>query len=826
MFASLVQLDQTYNGAVGDGNNLYDQNGNLIRTQGDIFNSPLHFIGIGQGAVVNTEMIQRLGTYFPNAGGTIAGLPDIQMTTVDPHNYDENSPPGFFQNIFDPEIVVWDNVTYADNYYQTNGTGNTLNGKELSGDRWSADWNVNIGEWNEFDKNTSDGEPHLKAAAWYAGTADLSPSQIPDENGQTIYRRFGDFTSFPFSSWYVPDHTKANFKRDDGTDFDAPWEGIGTGWFNSALGGGSELRPYDVNGKKSKQELGDFDEYLQSNRLPVTFDNTYTGKPVGTRLRGDYTVPTLFNGNFDASVKIENVEQPIPGWPFYRDSATQGQAPSSELTTEDLVKWKDIPSLKKYVGSPSNLALKLKPGNRITHDSFIVPDWGTLRFDVHSPSNEKDKKRGELTVTIKPLDDSIDEFSQKIDLQEASNQLDSKNIPISYEEDKYKIDFGNSGFEAFYVPIPDSLRGQAATLEFQLTKSGNSRPTVYLDNVFFQSSSLKLGNPTESRTNTSEAYLDNYLLENPQYSLSYNGETNTPNWVSWVLDKTWATGRAGRAAKGFAEDPDLPASSFYRIQQDDYDFASQIEQKYNEKDDYNKFSWSKKAFFWADRGHLSPSNDRQRSVKDNFATFLTTNIIPQDSKQNSGVWRTQEKQLQDLAKEGYQFVIFAGGAGQGGGTVQYGPLPETVTGPSPIKRGDPNPNQFADFYANTDATQQTKIEVPDAMWKVVLGYSPNNKSDYPDIHFAWWIPNNSYAIQEMLDYNNPIEDPKDGQLKPNNNTRPWDDAKFTISIEALEARLNREVAPDIEYDFLSNLRDPERKKRMKEVMAFLPQNSG
>jgi hypothetical protein len=140
MFASLVQLDPTYNGAVGDGNNLYDQNGNLIRTQGDIFNSPLHFVGIGQGAVVNTEIIQRLGTYFPNAGGVDASSRDLQMTAIDPHDYDENSPPGFFQNIFDPEIVVWDNVTYADNYYQTNGTGDTLNGQELS----SADWNINL----------------------------------------------------------------------------------------------------------------------------------------------------------------------------------------------------------------------------------------------------------------------------------------------------------------------------------------------------------------------------------------------------------------------------------------------------------------------------------------------------------------------------------------------------------------------------------------------------------------------------------------------------------------------------------------------------------
>ncbi|QIZ73028.1 YncE family protein [Oxynema aestuarii] len=116
MFASLVKLDQQYGGKVGEGSGLYDANGNLIRTQGDIFNSPLHFIGLGQGAVVNTEMIQRLGTYFPNAGGTNASNRDLQMTTIDPYDYDPTFPEPVFSTVLDPEVVVWDNVTYADNY--------------------------------------------------------------------------------------------------------------------------------------------------------------------------------------------------------------------------------------------------------------------------------------------------------------------------------------------------------------------------------------------------------------------------------------------------------------------------------------------------------------------------------------------------------------------------------------------------------------------------------------------------------------------------------------------------------------------------------------
>ena len=275
MFASLVQLD---NGKVGGDNGLYNADGTLIRQQGDIFNSPLHFIGIGQGAVVNTEIIQRLGTYFPNAGGVDANSRDLLMTAIDPHDYDENSP-SIFQNIFDPEIVVWDNVTYADNYYQTNGTGNTLNGQELS----SADWNVNLGSLVGFDQNLDQGGPHQTAAAWYAGTADLSPSQIPARNGQTIYRRLGDLAEGE-TPWYVPDRTNANLSNFGNES--APWEGIGTGWFNSLLGGGSQLRP-------NNNSSGD--------RISVEQDNHLI-----TAMRGDYAVPTLFNRHLQKLAKPFN----------------------------------------------------------------------------------------------------------------------------------------------------------------------------------------------------------------------------------------------------------------------------------------------------------------------------------------------------------------------------------------------------------------------------------------------------------------------------------------------------------------------------------------
>ena len=57
LFAGLVGLDNT----LGQ---------NLLK-------SPLHFIGHGRGAAVNTEIVQRLGVYFPDAK-------DVHFTTLDP----------------------------------------------------------------------------------------------------------------------------------------------------------------------------------------------------------------------------------------------------------------------------------------------------------------------------------------------------------------------------------------------------------------------------------------------------------------------------------------------------------------------------------------------------------------------------------------------------------------------------------------------------------------------------------------------------------------------------------------------------------------------
>ncbi|MBD2200392.1 MULTISPECIES: CARDB domain-containing protein [Calothrix] len=111
-----------------------------------LFASPIHFIGHSRGTSVNSEIIQRLGTFRHDI--------EVHMTTLDPHEFVQ---PGldlpldilvnavgvvkpiipianyiggkllgkdglitkvYYADFKDPDVQRWENVKYADNYYQ------------------------------------------------------------------------------------------------------------------------------------------------------------------------------------------------------------------------------------------------------------------------------------------------------------------------------------------------------------------------------------------------------------------------------------------------------------------------------------------------------------------------------------------------------------------------------------------------------------------------------------------------------------------------------------------------------------------------------------
>ncbi len=658
LFAALVGLNQSY-GQTDDSQNQKDA----------LFNSPMHFIGFGRGAVVNSEIIQRLGTFFPK--DTHPGMfPDLQMTTVDPHDFPQELGSQTL-NYFDPQVQVWENVTFADNYYQT-ATTSTPKGRALVNAESSADLQVHLGGVDESNNPIPESRvgftledvgnnknPHARTVAWYGGTVDLSWSK-DNPLGTPIHRRKGDFSygelfdpNFPDAfPWYEAYNTGSSSAPPIPVPITVgstlQTEGVGNGWYYSVLGGGSNKR---------QDERG--------LRAPVNFDNTYTDltiPTIGTRMRGDYAIPTLFNGNFDAIID-PNPAQPIPGWSFHN-----GAKNDSLLTQTFLMDWHDINNRKltqereiknygkgianrsSYVEQlgilpGSNYALKLEAGQQIIHNRFIVPESGALRFNLHVPKSELGTDR-QVIVSLKGENDTDYRPIGSVLLSSAKNENSS--TKDSYNEDRFRIGFGTEAFETFNIDDADSsvlrdMRGKPALLKFELLGGG----TVYLDDVFFKSVHLKFGSPTfrgeEARRDPSN--IDNHLVEKPQYTVSYDNNSRNPLWVSRQLNRTWL-GTVARESINWKSDTTLPSS-----------FSPLVENK-----DYTNIGTLV-------RGHMTASAERNRHEKDQLATFIFTNALPQESGNNAvkSAWESLEQfTYEEVALRGKELYITSGGIGTKG----------------------------------------------------------------------------------------------------------------------------------------------------------------
>ena len=176
---------------------------------------------------------------------------------------------------------------------------------------------------------------------------------------------------------------------------------------------------------------------------------------------------------------------------------------------------------------------------------------------------------------------------------------------------------------------------------------------------------LTMGNPSDAVADTS--FENNYLMEKPEFALSYSRDRGTPNWVSWHLADEWV-GTLSRNDT-FRPDPGVPPA-WYRVQAFDY-FASGF-----------------------DRGHMTPNADRDKetSIPINQATFLMSNMVPQTPDNNQGPWANMENDLRTIVAAGNELYIVSGPAGAGG----------------------TSDNGFMTTLANGHVT------VPAQTWKVVL----------------------------------------------------------------------------------------------------------
>jgi endonuclease G len=202
---------------------------------------------------------------------------------------------------------------------------------------------------------------------------------------------------------------------------------------------------------------------------------------------------------------------------------------------------------------------------------------------------------------------------------------------------------------------------------------------------------LTMGNPSGATVNI--AAPTNYLMEKPQYALSYHRDNGRPNWVAWHLATSWL----GSAARqdDFRADTSLPAG-WYRVLGTDYSGSGY------------------------DRGHMCPSADRTKTVSDNSATFLMTNMIPQAPTNNQQTWANLESYCRTLANSGNELYIFSGG------------------------------------YGNSGYIAGGKVAIPTTTWKVIM-VLPSGTNDVSRVTtstrlIAVSVPNNNSVVSDWRQY--------------------------------------------------------------------------
>ncbi|MDH5669638.1 MAG: Ig-like domain-containing protein, partial [Nitrospira sp.] len=510
VFASLIQLNRTLDGT--------------------IFNSPLHFIGLSRGAVVNSEIIQRLGTYFPNVL--------VQQTTLDPHDFNQPSLDlpadvlikaagglviggiggalvgageafvGYvleqiaksipimasltdlkfdlqtisYGDFKDPDVQRWDNVSFADNYFQQLGNDTltfTPNGRAIDG----FDINVPLSGTAPFSDGLARAGftvddlgisgvapslfglagPHSRVWRWYAGTVDLTIEEFGSTasgDAEPIFRSLADRNLAPFIGtdipWYVPNGFAI-------TAQDAPWEGIGAGWFYSPQGG------------------ADPSSIIQG--VPASFNNTEV--PIGL----DPAVPTVFNGNFEYGNLHGLARYPglftrdalsTPGWSFHGGSF---DAASRKV------------AIKK--DGTGNYAVELSriDNPTITHNRFyIAPTAEYLQFNYSVQGIEFGRDSNNLLIPRQPdLSAYIKIDDREYFLGKVSSTLTTQQAPPSGAADyrtskEMPLVLRQNPLDPTSAIVKD-LRGEVGELIFRLTvlegqpawETGQAK--VWLDNI-------------------------------------------------------------------------------------------------------------------------------------------------------------------------------------------------------------------------------------------------------------------------------------------------------------------------------------------------------
>ena len=146
---------------------------------------------------------------------------------------------------------------------------------------------------------------------------------------------------------------------------------------------------------------------------------------------------------------------------------------------------------------------------------------------------------------------------------------------------------------------------------------------------------MLLGNPSNAAADTNNH--DHYLIQRTVQALDYSDNLGLPVWASWNLT---ASDIGTNTRSSYITDTTLPPNFCWVT-----------------SSDYNGCGY--------DRGHLCPSKDRTDTAANNDLIFYMSNIMPQCSVNNSGVWLQFENYCRDLVQStnNYELLILCGPSG-------------------------------------------------------------------------------------------------------------------------------------------------------------------
>lgn len=334
--------------------------------------------------------------------------------------------------------------------------------------------------------------------------------------------------------------------------------------------------------------------------------------------------------------------------------------------------------LPAAVSNQPLVQLRIITANAVGNDEFVgvddifIDSNGTIPLSGAGSANPGQVESGAATLLKVSVNPATNPASTGITVIGNLTTIGGSATQAFFDDGTNGDTVAGDNIFSFAATVPSNSSGGSRTLPVTITDAQSRTASTSISLTVIAAADpqehLVMGNPSGATPDVNNPF--NYLLPKNQYVMSYHRDRAIPNWVSWHLDSSWI-GAANRQ-DDFRPDPSLPAD-WYHVKETDYSGSG------------------------FDRGHHTPSADRTRSIPDNSATFLMTNMMPQAPGNNQGPWEKLESYGRTLVGQGSELYILGAGVGVGGtGRTQNGPL----------------------VYAETIANGQ--VTVPSYTWKVIL----------------------------------------------------------------------------------------------------------